>query len=163
VRAPICRGCQHHYSRKASQERPPPLTRAPTNATGCPGIEGGAERYFSAREREALRAVSTDQILQAFFQGWTHKEAYSKALGQGVSRRWRQFSVPLAPGALVELSGAGIGTGDESRFTLCPLEPGAGYVAAVAAQGRDWHLRCWQWTWTGRVLWGDPGGLETES
>jgi 4'-phosphopantetheinyl transferase len=104
-------------------------------------------RYFSRQEREALHAVSPDQTLEAFFQGWTRKEAYSKALGQGVSRHWTQFSVSLMPGAVVELPGAGTKVGNDGRFTLCPLEPGAGYVAAVAAQGTGWHLHCWHWSW----------------
>ena len=108
-----------------------------------------AARYFSRHEREALHAVSPDRTLEAFFQGWTHKEAYSKALGQGVSRRWTQFSVSLTPGTVVELSGAGTKVGDDGRFTLCPLEPGPGYVGAVAAQGVGWHLRCWHWSWAG--------------
>jgi 4'-phosphopantetheinyl transferase len=106
-----------------------------------------AARYFSRREREALNAVSPDRTLEAFFQFWTRKEAYSKALGQGVSRRWTRFSVCLTPGVVVGLSGAGIEVGDDSQFTLCPLEPGPGYVAAVAAQGVGWHLRCWHWSW----------------
>lgn len=106
-----------------------------------------AARYFSRHERKALRAVSPDRALEAFFQGWTRKEAYSKALDQGVSRRWTQFSVSLTPGAVVELSGAGTKVGDGDRFTLYPLEPGVGYVAAVAVQGGSWHLRCWDWSW----------------
>ena len=107
-----------------------------------------AARYFSRQEREALHAVSPDETLEAFFQGWTRKEAYSKALGQGVSRRWTQFSVPLTPGAVVELPGAGTKVSNDDRFTLCPLDPWAGYVAAVAAQGVGWHLHCWHWSWT---------------
>ena len=105
------------------------------------------ERYFSRQERETLHTVSSDQILEAFFQGWTRKEAYSKALGQGVSQRWTQFSVPLTPGEVVELPDAGAKVGKDSQFALCPLESGAGYIAAVAAQGTGWHLHCWHWSW----------------
>jgi 4'-phosphopantetheinyl transferase len=106
-----------------------------------------AARYFSRHEREALCAMSPDRTLEAFFQCWTRKEAYSKAMGQGVSRRWTQFSVSLTPGAVAQLPGAGTKAGDDGRFTLCPLEPEAGYVAAVAAWGAGWHLRCWDWSW----------------
>jgi 4'-phosphopantetheinyl transferase len=106
-------------------------------------------RYFSRHERDALYAMPPDRTREAFFQVWTHKEAYSKALGQGVSRRWTQFSVSLTPGAVVEPSGAGTKARDDGLFTLCPLEPGAGYVAAVAAQGVGWHLHCWHWSWAG--------------
>jgi 4'-phosphopantetheinyl transferase len=104
-----------------------------------------AARYFSKREREALWSLPNDRTLEAFFQGWTRKEAYSKALGRGVSQLWRQFSVSLAPGAATELPAAEPDTGAEGQFTLCALEMDPGYVAAVAAQGVGWHLSCWQW------------------
>jgi 4'-phosphopantetheinyl transferase len=56
-----------------------------------------AARYLSKRERDALCSLSNDRALDAFFQIWTGKEAYSKAPGQGVSQFWTQFSVSLTP------------------------------------------------------------------
>lgn len=108
-----------------------------------------AARYFSKQERAALCALPQDRALDAFFQGWTRKEAYCKALGQGVSQRWRQFNVSLTPGVTTELPGAGPEAGLEGGFTVCPLAPGARHVAAVAARGAGWHLVCWQWSWAG--------------
>jgi 4'-phosphopantetheinyl transferase len=104
-------------------------------------------RYFSRDEQQAVRAFSGDRALEAFFRGWTRKEAYSKALGDGVSQAWTQFSVSLAPGAVTELPGTGSEGEQAGRFTLCALEPGRGYVAAVAAQGEGWSLHCWHWPW----------------
>ncbi len=104
-----------------------------------------AARYFS--EREALGSVADDGTPEAFFHCWTRKEAYSKALGQGVSQLWREFSVSLATTATTVLHCAGSETGMLGQFTLRPLAPGAGYVAAVAAPGADWRLRHWQWSW----------------
>jgi 4'-phosphopantetheinyl transferase len=103
-----------------------------------------AARYFSPHEREALRDVPPARALETFFRYWTCKEAYSKALGQGVSRRWTQFSVFPVPGAVVEPSHDRIAVEDDDRFTLCPLEPDRGYVAAVAVRGVDWYLCCWR-------------------
>ena len=111
-----------------------------------------AARYFSADEQQALRALSGDRALEAFFRGWTRKEAYSKALGDGVSQAWTQFSVSLAPGAVTELAGAGTGAGQGGCFTLCPLQPGPGYVAAVAAQGAGWSLHSWHWSWAAETV-----------
>jgi 4'-phosphopantetheinyl transferase len=106
-----------------------------------------AARYFSKGEQEALCSLSSDRTLEAFFRGWTRKEAYSKALGQGVSQRWTQFSVSLTPDAADELPGARPAEEGEGRFAIFPLEPGPGYVGAVAAQGVGWQLHCWQWSW----------------
>jgi 4'-phosphopantetheinyl transferase len=32
-----------------------------------------------------------------------------------------------------------------SRWTMIELHPGPGYAAALAVEGSDWRLRCWQW------------------
>jgi len=106
-----------------------------------------AARYFSERENEVLCSLPDDRVLEAFFRGWTRKEAYAKALGQGVSQHWTQFSVSLTPGAAAELVHVESEPPAKGRFTLCPLQPGSGYVGAVAAQGAGWHLHCWQWSW----------------
>jgi len=106
-----------------------------------------AARYFSPDEQEALLALPPDRTLEAFFWAWTRKEAYSKALGKGVSQRWAQFSVSLTAEATDELPAVESETEGEGRFTILPLAPGAGYVAAVAAWGEGWRLRCWQWSW----------------
>jgi len=104
-----------------------------------------ADRYFSAGENQALRSLAGDQAGEAFFHGWTRKEAYSKALGEGVSQRWMQFTVSLQPGAAAELVHASPEAPVEGPFTLCSLAPGVGYAAAVAVQGTGWRLSCWQW------------------
>ena len=105
-----------------------------------------AARYFSADEQKVLHSLAEDQASEAFFRGWTRKEAYSKALGEGVSQRWTQFTVSLEPGAAAGL----VTTAPEARadgaFTICPLAPGSEYVAAVAVQGAGWRLSCWQWS-----------------
>jgi 4'-phosphopantetheinyl transferase len=104
-----------------------------------------AARYFSDRENETLCSLAGDQACEAFFQGWTRKEAYTKALGYGVSRHWTRFTVSLQPGAPAELLNAAAGAPAGDLFTLCPLAPEPGYVATIAAQGAGWRLSCWQW------------------
>ena len=44
-----------------------------------------AERFFSKDEIEALKAAPTDQRTRAFFNCWSRKESYIKAIGMGVS------------------------------------------------------------------------------
>ena len=105
-----------------------------------------AARYFSAGENQALRSLAEDRAGEAFFHGWTRKEAYSKALGEGVSERWSAFTVSLQPGAAADVVSAAPDAPVEGPFTLCPLAPGPGYVAAVAAQGVGWRLSCWRWS-----------------
>ena len=110
-----------------------------------------AARYFSPNENEALLALSDEAALTAFFQGWTGKEAYTKALGRGISRQWSQFTVPLAPDTPTERPPASVSAGGKDVFTLWSLAPAAGYVAAVAARGTGWRLGCWHWPGPGSI------------
>lgn len=102
-----------------------------------------ARRFFSPQEVAAMQAAPAAQREMVFFEIWTRKEAYIKALGEGLSRPLRGFSVALgeerAPLRYVEGDAA-----EAARWRLAPLFPGPGYVAAVAVEGDGWRLRCWQ-------------------
>ena len=106
-----------------------------------------AARYFSTCENQILCSLPDDQAREAFFQGWTRKEACAKASGEGITQRWTQFTVSLERRAGPEVRNAALGAWADAPFTLCPLAPGSGHVAAVAAQGSGWRLSCWQWSW----------------
>lgn len=101
-----------------------------------------ARRFFSPQEVGVLQAAPTAQREMLFFEIWTRKEAYIKALGEGLSRPLRGFSVALgierAP--LEQVEGD---TEEAARWRLCPLVPGSDYAAAVAVEGDEWRLRSW--------------------
>ena len=101
-----------------------------------------ARRFFSPREVAALEAAPAGRREAVFLEIWTRKEAYIKALGEGLSRPLRGFSVAMgnerAPLLHVE--------GDEAeaeRWRLQPLFPDPAYAAAVAVEGGGWRLRRW--------------------
>jgi phosphopantetheine--protein transferase-like protein len=64
-----------------------------------------AERIFSSRELTELRAVPTSKRRVAFFKGWTRKEAYLKATGEGLTDDVPAIEVTLAPGRAPRLLG----------------------------------------------------------
>jgi 4'-phosphopantetheinyl transferase len=97
-----------------------------------------AARFFSPAEIAALRALPPEQRAIGFFNCWTRKEAYIKALGEGLSHPLDSFDVSLAPGepaALLAVRGA-----PAVEWSLYAFVPSPGYVAAAAVAGRDHRL-----------------------
>lgn len=104
-----------------------------------------AERFFSAPEVAALRALPAALQPEGFFNCWTRKEATIKARGEGLTVSLDQFQVSLAPGEPAALLSVNGDPAEASRWSLRELQPGADYVAAIAVEGEDWQLRCWDW------------------
>jgi 4'-phosphopantetheinyl transferase len=95
-----------------------------------------ASRFFAPREVVELESLPPSQRPEAFFLCWTRKEAYIKALGEGLQIPLTSFRVSLSPGQPAILESA-----DASRWTLCSLSPAPDYSAALVAEGHDWRLR----------------------
>ena len=104
-----------------------------------------ARHFFSAHERATLRSLPARLKYQAFYNCWTRKEAYIKAIGEGLSQPLDEFAVSLAPGEPARLLSV-MGKPDEvSRWTFEALQPPAGYAAALAVEGAGWQFACWKW------------------
>jgi 4'-phosphopantetheinyl transferase len=102
-----------------------------------------ARRFFSPSERESLASLPEDQQASAFFRCWTRKEAFIKAVGEGLSYPLDGFDVTLLPGEPARLLTVR-GSEDEARsWTVRHLEPAPGYVAALVARGPGKHLEYW--------------------
>jgi 4'-phosphopantetheinyl transferase len=73
-----------------------------------------------------------------FFRCWTRKEAFVKAMGEGLSDRTRRVEVVSYHGDPVPfISGTPVG----SQWTITDLEVGSAFVAAVAFAGRNCSFR----------------------
>lgn len=104
-----------------------------------------AARCFSPQEAATLRSIPAGMRTEAFFAGWTRKEAYMKARGEGLSLALNGFSVSLVPGEPAMLLNAREDPSEAARWTLRELKPGPGYAAALAAEGPGWRLVCRDW------------------
>lgn len=98
------------------------------------GVDGQrlAERFFSERERQALRPLRGDELQAAFFRCWTRKEAYIKAKGDGLSLALPEFDVSIAEHDRDALLATRPDPSEAARWTVCDVPMGTGYVAAVA-------------------------------
>lgn len=111
--------------------------------------------WFSPRERASLAALCPARRREAFFAYWTHKEAYLKAVGGGLSLPLDACEVDFdAPDAPV-LRGGDATT--SMPWTLRTLEPAPGYAAAVAVEGDGWRLARWRWPDGGGDAGSPPG------
>jgi 4'-phosphopantetheinyl transferase len=104
-----------------------------------------AARFFSAHERDALATLPGDLQQQAFYDCWTRKEAYIKAVGDGLSLPLDQFDVAFLPGEPARLLATRPDPAEARRWSLRELQVADGYKAALAVEGVGWTLKCWDW------------------
>lgn len=96
-----------------------------------PEFEAITARFFSTEERTALLALPEAERLGAFHRVWARKEAYIKAVGDGLAHGLQRFAVTHARGdaRFVHLDGSR----EAARgWTLAEVEVPAGYEGAVA-------------------------------
>ncbi len=107
-----------------------------------------AAHFFSPTEVRALAALPNAARTEAFFACWTRKEAYCKALGEGLSLALDRFtvSVDLQLPALLAVEGS---PEEPAYWALRTLDAGPGYQATLAVRSTQPVLCCWQWQPTG--------------
>ena len=105
-----------------------------------------AERFFAPAEIAVLRSLSEEVRTRAFFDCWTRKEAFIKARGLGLSLSLRKFAVSLAPEEEPALLSVEEDPQAPTRWTLKNLEVAEGFAAALAVEGRDCQIRCYEGT-----------------
>lgn len=104
-----------------------------------------AERFFSTQEIDAIAARPEPMRQRAFFSCWTQKEAFVKALGQGLSIPLNRFELPVGSPDITSVTYEGFGSLETSRWSLRALNLGADYVGAIAVEGDIPQVQCWDW------------------
>ena len=94
-----------------------------------------ARTAFSTNELETLTALPAGVREAAFFAGWTRKEAYIKARGEGIGRL-AAIEVALTPGEPPRLIRVDDQPGELERWSIQALSPVHGFAAAVCMEGR---------------------------
>ena len=103
-----------------------------------------ARRFFSRRECALLESCDDSGLAAAFFSCWTRKEAFVKALGEGISFGLADFSVSVgAQDRRVALQIERDVPGSDT-WSIINLDAGGHYAAAVAANGGDFTPRLWR-------------------
>lgn len=103
-----------------------------------------ARHVFSPYEIATLAALPDRERAEAFYRGWTIKEAYIKGLGGGLSIPLDQFDTALTPGTPPAILATRPDATQASRWTIARLDPGSDYAAALAVDGPITKLTCLQ-------------------
>lgn len=91
-----------------------------------------AARFFSRVEHASYRALDSCHKRIGFFNCWTRKEAFLKALGDGLHHPLDAFDVSLAPGEPARLLRLPGSAGEDLGWRLASFIPAPGYVGALA-------------------------------
>lgn len=98
-----------------------------------------ADRFFSEQEYQDLLKLAANKQLPAFYNCWSRKEAFIKALGEGLYHNLKQFDVDIhdscdasrLPIKLKNSKADCSETPDNNSWKLFNLRPAANYAAAV--------------------------------
>lgn len=104
-----------------------------------------AKRYFSPHEAGELDTHTDIDMPRAFFSCWTRKEAYVKALGDGIAFGLNEFSVSVNPSDTEVSLSTHRDRGEAEKWSILNLQAGPEYTAALAVAGRDYKIRCWEY------------------
>jgi 4'-phosphopantetheinyl transferase len=112
-----------------------------------PDCEQIAERFFSESERVVLRGIPKETKEEAFFNCWTRKEAYLKAVGEGLAAPLDSFDVTLAPGEPPRMLTLRGDAEAASRWWLEHFRLSPEHIGALALERRDpaerWVVKTW--------------------
>ncbi len=104
-----------------------------------------SERFFADGERAVLGTVAADRVGEAFFNCWTRKEAYIKAIGKGLSEPLDRFCVTLRPGEPCRFLHIGDDEREAAAWSLLHFVPAPGAVGALAFRDHGWTVSCRSW------------------
>lgn len=93
-----------------------------------------AARFFSRRENEAYRALDPRDKPLGFFNCWTRKEAFIKALGDGLYHALDRFDVSLTPGEPPSILCVENTPGADCGWRMDSFSPAPRFVAAVVTE-----------------------------
>lgn len=99
-----------------------------------PDADDIAAQFFSRRENEAYLALDPRDKPLGFFYCWTRKEAFIKAIGDGLYHPLDSFDVSLSPDEPAEILRFKDMPGSKCGWNLNSFSPLPGFIAAVVTE-----------------------------
>jgi len=101
-------------------------------------------RFFSKKESSELDSYTDSGIAKAFFACWTRKEAYVKAMGDGISFGLSEFSVSVNPYDTDVSLTTHWDENEANNWSVKNLATESDYIAALATNGGEFVTRYWK-------------------
>jgi 4'-phosphopantetheinyl transferase len=104
-----------------------------------------AQKFFSQGEIRLLEKTNKNKQSELFFKYWTRKEAILKARGEGISFSMERCDVSSISGNVLSPISLQENNNESANLYVQDLFPGNNYVAAIAVEGCDCNLSCWEY------------------
>ena len=104
-----------------------------------------AQLFFAEEEVASLFALDQAYHKQAFYNCWTRKEAFIKAVGSGLSFPLDQFVVSLDSTEEATLIDTKWDKKEKEKWVLNAIEPGKNYIGAVSVKGTVSAIQSWRY------------------
>jgi len=104
-----------------------------------------AQHFFSPSEVAGLNVKEGIELRRSFYRCWTTKEAFIKAIGEGLSFPLNQFDVSIDPNesaAILEIRNS---NDSAERWTIKDLKVPDNYAGALAYRSREKTVRYVEW------------------
>jgi 4'-phosphopantetheinyl transferase len=101
-----------------------------------------AEQFCSQIELSALSSITDDLRVSAFYSFWTRKEAFAKAIGEGLSIPLKQIKLPIISGECESNLDRNF-THRFGKWSLVNLPPYGKFAAALVVKGEVKAIRHW--------------------
>lgn len=104
-----------------------------------------SQHFFSVSEVARLRTLPQSAQAKAFFSCWTRKEAYVKALGEGLSVPLNSFEVFFGPEVPAGLIRVRVGPDKLLCLSIYDIDVSPEFKAALVIEGNGHQLRQMIW------------------
>lgn len=102
-----------------------------------PDADEIAGRFFSSQENLIYQELKQAQKQTAFYRCWTRKEAFIKAIGEGLSFPLGQFAVNFLPNEEPCIEHINGQKNQGRKWSLEAFKPDPKYIGAVAVKGKN--------------------------
>ena len=109
-----------------------------------PEIDRTANQFFSKAEADVFHALPVYEKTKAFYNCWTRKQAFLKAIGNGSLYPLKTFDVTLAPHEPAQLLRVKGKPQEASRWSIQAIMPETNYTGAIAVRNFNFQLKIYE-------------------